>query len=175
MAGVDVQQDDFEMGGFEWQAAGDEFMQQDDLEMASLDVQQDDLERAGLEVSGSSAQERLAAMRTRIILRELASIPPEPTTKQATRKRVLEFELDVLGARAVRPRVEGPQPRPPGFIRQDFVPEPPGRVIGRPDAAGHALFCTGNLVWCSLCGAYTQSRLFKLADTCPGGASGANA
>eukprot|EP00972_Heterocapsa_arctica_P103730 15287605-Heterocapsa_arctica.AAC.1 len=73
-----------------------------------------------------SAEERFSAMRCRIISRELAALPLDLSAVQATRKRILVFELDALEARAVRPRVQGPQPRPVGFISHDFAQEPPG-------------------------------------------------
>eukprot|EP00972_Heterocapsa_arctica_P098408 14522651-Heterocapsa_arctica.AAC.1 len=55
---------------------------------------QGDVDLGEGQVQHTSAEERLAALRSRIISRELAALPPELSAVQATRKRTLEFELD---------------------------------------------------------------------------------
>eukprot|EP00972_Heterocapsa_arctica_P081353 11992519-Heterocapsa_arctica.AAC.1 len=94
--------DTSEEQGFDWQGGEDEFMDQDAAEHENPEGQP----APGGEGhrQHTSAEDRISAMRCRIISRELAALPLDLSAVQATRKRILEFELDVLGDRAVRPK-----------------------------------------------------------------------
>jgi len=122
------------------------------------------------------SDDRALALRTRVLRRELESMPAELNPQQEARKRVLEFGLDALEARATRPRVQAPVGGEPAEEPQEpRRPAPADRPIGRAEAAGHVLYRSGNLTWCFLCGAYSEVRMQKLAAQCPGGPAGAGA
>eukprot|EP00972_Heterocapsa_arctica_P026360 3880421-Heterocapsa_arctica.AAC.1 len=81
-------------GRFDWQGGEEEFMDEEVPEQDIPEPQQADVDLGEGQGQHISAEERFAALRSRIISRELAALPPELSAVQATRKRTLEFELD---------------------------------------------------------------------------------